>query len=323
MSEQIRAFWLAEPGRGEIRTEELPARQTGDVFVRTLHTGVSRGTETLVFNGRVPVAQHQLMRAPFQDGDFPAPVKYGYLNVGLVEAGPAELIGRTVFSLVPHQSAYVVPAAAVTVVPAGVPAHRAVLAGTVETAVNAVWDAIPAVGDRITVIGAGMVGCAVAGVLAGLPAARVQLVDVNPDRARTAAALGVEFALPDQADSDRDVVVHASATSSGLTRALELAGNEATIVELSWYGDRRVEVPLGEFFHSRRLRIQGSQVGQVAPARRPRRSYGDRMRIAFELLKSDRFEALITGHSAFEELPDVLSRLAGQESKTICNVIDY
>ena len=320
---KVRAFWLAEPGRGEIRTEELAAPGDGDVLVRTMHTGVSRGTETLVFDGRVPAGQRRLMRAPFQVGDFPAPVKYGYLNVGRVEAGPAGLLGRTVFSLVPHQTAYVVPAAAVTVVPDEVPAHRAVLAGTVETAVNAVWDAAPMVGDRIAVIGAGMVGCSVAGVLAGLPGARVQLVDVNPGRARVAAALGVDFALPEDAAGDCDVVVHASASARGLTRALELAGNEATVIELSWYGDRQVQVPLGEFFHSRRLRLQSSQVGQVAPARRSRRSYGDRMGVALDLLRSDRFEALITGRSAFEQLPDVMSRLAGPDTEAICHTIDY
>jgi threonine dehydrogenase-like Zn-dependent dehydrogenase len=323
LAEQVRAFWLAEPGRGEIRTEELAASGDGEVLVRTLHTGVSRGTETLVFNGRVPTGQHQLMRAPFQEGEFPAPVKYGYLSVGRVEAGPTDLLGRTVFALVPHQTAYVVPATAVTVVPDAVPAHRAVLAGTVETAVNAVWDAAPLVGDRIAVIGAGMVGCSVAAVLAGLPAARVQLIDVNPDRARIAAALGVDFALPQEAAGDCDVVIHASATSPGLSRALELAGNEATIIELSWYGDRPVQVPLGEFFHSRRLRIQSSQVGQVAPVRRSRRSYGDRLRVALDLLGNDRFEALITGRSSFEQLPDVLSHLAGPDTQTICHVVDY
>ena len=158
MSRTARAYWLREPGSGEIRSADLPDPGPGEVLVRTLVSGVSRGTEALVFRGGVPESQYAAMRAPFQEGDFPGPVKYGYLNVGLVEAGPHDLVGRTVFCLYPHQTAYVVPAEAVTVVPDDVPARRAVLAGAVETAVNALWDARPLLGDRVAVVGAGMVG---------------------------------------------------------------------------------------------------------------------------------------------------------------------
>src|SRR5438067_4762203 len=204
------AFWLRVPGCGEIRPITLPVPGRHDVLVRTLRSGVSRGTETLVFRGRVPPSQYAAMRAPFQEGDFPGPVKYGYLNVGTVEQGPAELRGRTVFCLYPHQTAYVVPAGAVTVVPEEVPPARAVLAGTVETAVNALWDAPPLVGDRVTVVGAGMVGCCVARLLARFPAVAVTLVDVDPDRKRVADALGVAFATPDAASGGQDLVIHAS-----------------------------------------------------------------------------------------------------------------
>lgn len=240
-----RAFWLGSPGHGEIREVALSAPAEGEVLVRTLYSGVSRGTESLVFRGGVPESQHASMRAPFQDGDFPAPVKYGYLSVGQVEEGPAGLRGRTVFCLYPHQTRYVVPASAVTVVPDAVPAARAVLAGTVETAVNALWDAAPLVGDRIAVVGGGMVGCSVAALLARFPGVRVQLVDADPARAGIARALGVDFALPAEAAGECDLVVHASATEAGLTRALELLAREGTVLEMSWYGDRRVSLPLG------------------------------------------------------------------------------
>src|SRR5689334_11853112 len=202
MTAAARAFWLHSPGYAEIRLVTLPDRGPADVLVRTLYSAVSRGTEILVFRGQVPPSQYAAMRAPFQEGDFPGPVRYGYLNVGVVEEGPAPLTGRTVFCLYPHQTRYVVPASAVVPVPDAVPAARAVLAGTVETAVNAVWDAAPLVGDRITVVGAGMVGCCVAAVLAGFPGARVQLVDVDPGRAGIARALGVGFALPPDAEPD-------------------------------------------------------------------------------------------------------------------------
>lgn len=288
-----------------------------------MYSGVSRGTETLVFRGGVPKSQYEVMRAPFQEGDFPWPLKYGYLNVGVVEHGPSALLGRHVFCLYPHQSRFVVPAAAVTVIPDTVPPERAVLAGTVETAVNALWDAAPLVGDRIAVVGAGMVGCSVAGVLAGFPGARVQLVDVDPARAAVAESFGVGFALPDRAEEECDLVIHASATEEGLARSLELLAPEGEVVELSWYGDRRVSLPLGESFHSRRLAIRSSQVGSVSPARRGRRGFADRLALALRLLADPAFDMLITGASDFEDLPRVMSRLAAGELPALCHRIVY
>ena len=317
------AFWLREPGRGEIRPVGLPEPGPGDVVVRTVRSGISRGTETLVFRGAVPRDQRARMRAPFQEGDFPGPVKYGYLNVGAVEEGPAELRGRTVFCLYPHQTAYVVPAAAVSVVPDGVPPARAVLAGTVETAVNALWDAAPAVGDRVAVVGGGMVGCCVARLLQRYPAVQVTLVDVDPGRAEVAAALGVDFALPDDAPGDLDLVVHTSATSEGLQRSLELLAAEGTVVDLSWYGDTGVRLSLGGAFHDRRLAIRSSQVGAISPARAARRTAADRLALALELLRDPAFDALLTGESRFDELPDVMARLAAGSLAALCHTITY
>jgi threonine dehydrogenase-like Zn-dependent dehydrogenase len=323
MTRDARAFWLRSPGEGEIRSVELPDPGPDEVLVRTRYSGISRGTETLVFQGGVPASQYAVMRAPFQEGDFPGPVKYGYLNVGVVEEGPSRLLGRSVFCLYPHQSAYVVPASAVVPVPDGVPTARAVLAGAVETAVNALWDAAPLVGDRITVMGAGMVGCCVAAVLARFPGARVQLADVDPDRARVAEALGVEFTLPADAAGGRDLVVHASATSAGLQRSLELLAPEGTVIELSWYGNREVSLSLGGSFHSGRLAIRSSQVGAVSPARRSSRTFADRLALALELLRDPAFDALITGESRFGELPDVLVRLAAGTLPALCHLITY
>jgi threonine dehydrogenase-like Zn-dependent dehydrogenase len=323
LTRDARAFWIRSPGEGEIRSSTLPEPGPDEVLVRTRYSGISRGTETLVFTGRVPASQHAAMRAPFQEGDFPGPVKYGYLNVGVVEQGASGLVGRTVFCLHPHQTAYVVPAGAVVPVPDDVPAARAVLAGTVETAVNALWDAAPLVGDRITVVGAGMVGSCVAALLARFPGVRVQLVDADPGRAGVAAALGVEFALPADAAPGRDLVIHASATSGGLQRSLDLLAPEGTVLELSWYGDRPVDLSLGGSFHSGRLTIRSSQVGMVSPARRASRSYADRLALALDLLRDPAFDALITGESRFAELPDVLGRLAGGGLPALCHLITY
>ncbi len=320
---QAHAFWLSEPGRGEIRPVTLREAAQDEVRVRTLRSGVSRGTETLVFRGGVPPSQYAAMRAPFQDGDFPGPVKYGYLNVGTVEEGPAELRGRTVFCLYPHQTAYVVPAGAVTVVPEGVPPGRAVLAGTVETAVNALWDAAPLIGDRVAVVGAGMVGCCVARLLSRFPAVNVTLVDVDTGRADVAAALGVEFAQPADAAGDCDLVVHASATSAGLQRSLDLLAPGGTVIDLSWYGDTEVRLSLGGAFHSGRLAIQASQVGTVSPARSASRTTADRLALALDLLRDPAFDALVTGQSPFGELPEVMAALAAGSLPALCHTITY
>jgi threonine dehydrogenase-like Zn-dependent dehydrogenase len=263
------------------------------------------------------------MRAPFQAGGFPGPVKYGYASVGVVEDGPAELVGRHVFALFPHQTRYVVPAAAVHVLPDDVPPARAILAANLETAVNGMWDASPHVGDRIVVVGGGAVGC-LTGWLAGrIPGSQVTLVDVNARRADTARALGIRFATPETAPVDDDVVIHASGSPGGLALALRIAGFEATVVEMSWYGDRIVSLPLGEAFHVRRLTIKSSQVGQVSAAQRGRWSFGRRMQLALSLLADPVLDVLITGESAFIDLPGTMAALADAPGDTLCHRIRY
>ena len=319
MANDALAFWIREPGVGEIRPVALPDPGPDEVLVRAVASGVSRGTEALVFEGRVPESQYAAMRAPFQEGDFPGPVKYGYLGVGVVERGPADLVGSTVFCLHPHQTSWVVPADAVHVVPDGTPPQRAVLAGTVETAVNALWDAGPLIGDRVAVVGAGMVGCCVARLLARMPGVEVTLVDVDASRAEVAAALGVDFAQPAEAPTGLDLVVHTSATAAGLQRSLDLLVAEGTVLDLSWYGDQEVQLSLGGAFHSRRLTIRSSQVGTVATPRRGRRTTRERMALALELLRDPAFDALLTGSSRFEELPDVMPQLASGKLAALCH----
>lgn len=323
-----RAFWVAEPGRGEIRDATLRGPREGEVLVRALASGISRGTESLVFQGRVPPDLASAMRCPFQEGDFPAPVKYGYAMVGRVEDGAGAaagaLMGRRVFCLHPHQNPFVVPAAAVLPVPDGVPTRRAVLAANLETAVNVLWDALPPIGVRLTVVGAGVVGCLTARLAARIPGAEVELVDLDPARAAVADRLGVAFAAPGAARRDRDVVVHASGNPDGFATALDIAGFEATVVEASWFGDRPVPAPLGRWFHPGRLRLISSQVGAVAPAMRGRRSHRERLGLALGLLGDDGLDVLLTGECAFEDLPATLARLAdGKAGGTLCHTVRY
>ena len=320
---EARAFWIAEPKRGEIRTETLRAPAPDEALVRTLYTGISRGTESLVWSGKVPRSELARMRAPFQAGEFPAPVKYGYSNVGVVEQGPPGLAGRRVFCLYPHQTRYVVPVAALHVLPDDVPPARVVLAANVETAVNVLWDAAPRVGDRVAVVGAGTVGCVAAWLAARISGAEVELVDIDERKDAAARALGVPFRLAQDARRDADVVIHTSGTGAGLATSLELAAVETTIVEASWYGDDAPVVPLGGAFHSRRLTLKSSQVGAVAAAQRARWSHARRMELVMKLLESAELDALVTGESPFEELPAVLARLAASPGYTLTHRITY
>ncbi|MEX1056380.1 MAG: zinc-binding alcohol dehydrogenase [Natronospirillum sp.] len=317
------ALWTLPPGHSEIRQETLPNLAANEVQVRTLFTAISRGTESLVYRDQVPVSEHQRMRAPFQQGDFGNALKYGYCNVGQVVDGPASLRHRTVFCLYPHQTQYQVPASAVTVLPQGVPPERAILAANMETAINGLWDAAPRVGDRLTVVGGGVVGALMAWLMGRVPGTDVTLVDVNPQRQTLANALGVGFSLPHQAPGNQDVVVHASGNAEGLNTAVRLAGNEVEIIEMSWYGTPATAVFLGGAFHSKRLTLRASQVGTIAPSRAARKTYADRLQIALSLLTEPTLDCLISGESAFAELPTVLHKLSTQPGDALCHRIRY
>ena len=290
--------------------------------MRTVRSGISRGTEALVFTGRVPPSEFSRMRCPHQAGNFPGPVKYGYANVGVVVEGPEALRGRSVFCLYPHQTAYVVPASATLTLPSGVSEERAVLAANMETALNATWDARPLAGDRITVVGAGVVGCLAAYLLSKIPGTAVELCDVNPARRETAVALGLGFSTPETAADERDLVLHASGSEAGLHTALGLAAPEATVVELSWFGANEVRLPLGEAFHSKRLTLRASQVGTVSPVARSRFTHRERLALALELLRDPRLDALLDGVSDFSLLPATMVRLAGAPG-ALCHGVTY
>ena len=322
-SRDATAFWIEGPGRAALHTGPLSPPAAGEVTVRALYSGISRGTECLVWRGEVPASEYQRMRAPFQLGDFPGPVKYGYSNVGIVEEGDAALRGHTVFCLYPHQDVYRVPAQAVHPLPAGLPPARAVLAANLETAINGLWDAAPRLGDRVAVVGAGVVGMLVAALVAGLHGCTIELVDVDRSRDPVARRLGVDCVAPEAARPDADVVIHASGSPAGLVTALSLAGFEATVVEMSWYGSRTVAAPLGEAFHSRRLMLKSSQVATIAPAQRARWTATRRLALALALLREERFDALFTGEHDFATLPSLFARLATAPAGVLCERIRY
>ncbi len=318
-----RALWYVAPGRAELRAAPLPAPGAGEVCVRTLFSVLSRGTERLVFEGRVPASERHAMRAPLQAGDFPFPVKYGYCAVGEIEDGPAELVGAQVFALHPHQDRFVAPVSAVVRLPAGASPARATLAANMETALNALWDSGAGPGDRIAVFGAGAVGLLIAALAGRLPGADVTVVDPDGARAAPARALGVGFSTDATTPRDCDIVFHASASDAGLAAAVAACGLEGRIVEASWYGARATTAPLGGAFHARRLSLVSTQVGHVAPSRRPRWSHRRRLEKALELTRDERLDALLTERIAFGELAGAMPRLLSPGAPGIVTLVCY
>jgi 2-desacetyl-2-hydroxyethyl bacteriochlorophyllide A dehydrogenase len=323
---KARALWTVAPGRAEIREHELAAPTPDQALVRTLASGISRGTERLVFEGRVPESQWAAMAAPIPHGAFPFPISYGYAAVGLVEAGPAHLLGQRVFALHPHHDRFLAPASMCALVPGDVPDRRAVLAANMETAVNVLWDARPLVGERALVVGAGVVGLLCAWLLARIPGVDLHVCDPDATRGAIATRFGARFCTPEDAPGERDLIIHASANPAGLRLALDRAGFEARIVEASWFGTKEVALPLGEAFHAKRLQLISTQVGQVAPALRGRRTHGQRLALALSLLSDPALDALLGPDTTFEALPDALPALLSPPAgamQPLCPVVTY
>ena len=323
---KAKAFWTVAPGQGEIRAHTLAPPAADQALVVTRASGISRGTERLVFTGRVPESQWPAMRAPLQYGDFPHPVSYGYAAVGVVQAGPEALRGQRVFCLHPHHDAFLAPAAMCIPVPDAVPDRRAVMAANMETAVNVLWDARPLVGERVLVVGAGVVGLLTAFLLARMPGLDLHVCDVDASRRAIVESFGARFCTPDAAPGERDLVIHASASEAGLQLALARCGFEGRVVEASWFGDRAISLPLGEAFHAKRLSLVSTQVGSVAPAMRGRRTHGQRLALALDLLADARLDALLGPDIPFDELPTRIGAVLLPESgapQPLCPVVTY
>lgn len=317
------ALWYVAPGEAELRPATIGDLRPGDALVRSLYSGLSRGTERLIFEGKVPEMEWSRMKAPAQEGEFPFPVKYGYSAVGVAEEGPAEIKGKNVFALYPHQDRFVIPAERAFIIPDNVPPRRATLAANMETALNILWDGNAQPADKIVIVGGGIVGMLVASLASRLPGADVTLIDIEASREAITKKLGVGFALPDKAPGEADLVIHTTASAAGLSLALKLAGVEGTIVEASWFGTGMVNVALGDAFHSRRLRLISSQVGNVCASRAKRWTTRRRLEAAIGMLADDRLDALLGEEVPFAELPRQLSRLLSPKAPGLGALICY
>lgn len=323
MPDTARALVYAAPQHCEIRDFPLVELAPGLVEVETLFSGLSRGTERVVFNGAIPESEHSRMRAPFQIGEFPFPVAYGYASVGNVVEGPEDLRGRTVFSLAPHQERLRLNGSAVTVLPEEVTPERAVLAANTETALNAIWDAELQPGSTVLIVGAGLLGCLLAALLSIRQDLSVYICDLLPQRSATLTEFPVSFITTTEGLDSVAVSFHTSASAAGLQTAIDALAFEGRVIELSWFGDRDVTLSLGGAFHSKRLTIQSSQVGHVARARRASTGYAQRLGQALGHLADPRFDAFVSEEVAFDDLPEAMPRLLAPDAPGIATRIRY
>ena len=319
---RARAFWLAAGGRGLIRAEALPDPPADWCVVKTRFSAVSPGTERLVALGRVPVSLREEMRCPYMGGHFPFPVKYGYSLVGEVVSGPADLRGRAVHVLHPHQDICVVRREDVRPLPAGLPAERATLASNLETAVTAVWDSGAVLGERALVVGFGIVGSLIARLLSLSPGIDLEIVEPRRDRRMLAERMGFK-AFPEPGPGAFDLAFDAGGTPAGLQAAIDRVGVEGRVVAVSWFGARPVPLVLGGSFHSRRKRIVASQVSRIPGFLAPRWDVRRRTELVFRLLDRPEFDLHLSPPIPFSGLPELFRALRRRSPAGLGPLIAY
>ncbi|MEN0004557.1 MAG: zinc-binding alcohol dehydrogenase [Bacteroidota bacterium] len=300
------ALWHLSSSTSSLLSSAIPAPKEGQCLVKSEFSLISLGTERLVASGAVPVDLHQNMRVPYMEGSFELPVKYGYSLVGQVVTQGYPLSGKKVHLMHPHQSYCIVEAEALTLIPEKVPIRRAVLASNLETAVNAVWDSQVQIGDRVLVVGFGMIGALTALLLQQIAGVEVYIAERLPQR--RALAQQLDFQLLAE-ETDFDITFHTSSSSSGLQMAIDRLGYEGTSVELSWYGTKEVSMQLGASFHQQRKRLIASQVGQVPGSKQNRWDYRRRKQLVFQLLQQEKFDQLLTHEISLSEAPALFGKL--------------
>lgn len=318
---QARAIWYTGDGSGvALRDANMG---TGELLLKTVASGLSRGTERTVAQGMVPRSEWDRMALPTQEGSFALPIKYGYACVARIVQGPPDILNRLVFTMHPHQNLFRAHRDAVHVLPVDLPIRRATLAANMETALNAIWDAQVPNGAPVAVIGGGLIGCLVAYLANRIGKSDVTLIDKIGERAKTASELRVSFATATNRLSPCHTVFHTSGSEQGLKDAIHALDFEGQVVEMSWYGDREISVPLGGTFHAQRLSIRCSQVGHVAPSRRASTTYADRMRTAIGLLDDPALDVLLTHDIAFENAERDLPLRLAADADGIATTISY
>ena len=320
---KTKSYWIDKKNKGYFKFGEISSINSNEIVVKTLFSGISYGTEKLVYSGKVPKSQRNLMKCPYQEGDFGNDIKYGYINVGKVVDGDKSYLGNNIFSLYPHQDFYKIPSNEALIIPNKIPLSRCLLIPNLETAINAVWDTLPSAGDRILVIGAGIVGLLTAYLINKIPGVNLFIVDKDPSKRKITKKLGINFldAIPKKFDA-RFIY-----ECTGDHRILNSLKNNitvnSTICVLSWYGDKKSDIALGENFFSKRAKLIMSQVSKISPARYDLNNQ-DRRKIALDILdaSNDLDHLIEKKYVNFNHLDKFFSNRKNHNN-FLCKVVKY
>lgn len=319
---QSKSLWFKNQFHAVMETEMLPVlppnKKKNSCLIKTLFTAISPGTEYLVYSGGVPKKLYVEMRCPYMGGDFSFPIKYGYSLVGQVLDGPTSLKGKLIHTLHPHQDYARISAEDVYVIPDGISPQRATLASNMETALNAIWDSGVNIGDKVLIVGFGIIGSLIARILSFIPQVEVDVLDVQPAKITLIEQLGFSI-YKEEKEKKYDLAFHTSGSGPGLQTSINNVGLEGKIIETSWYGDKEVNLCLGETFHSQRKLIISSQVSHLPACKSARWDYKRRKEVVFQLLLHPEFDAHITHTIAFHNLPKLFQSL----KKNRCQELSY
>lgn len=317
------SFWIRKKNNSFIKKHSISIPQNNEVLVKTIYSGISYGTEKIVYSGNVPKSQRSLMRCPYQEGEFGSNVKYGYMNVGKVMNGPSKLVNRYVYTLYPHQTQYVLPLEELTFIPKLIPIKRCLLTANMETAINAMWDTLPTCGDKILIIGAGIVGFLMAYILMTIIGIEILLIDTDKEKSKIAKIFGIKFSCSIPKSYNANIIYECSGNPSVIDILSSHVNDETVICIMSWYGNSVSNINFGNEFFSKRTKILFSQVAKVSHNRDKYWNNKKRKDLAISLLNDDKLDNLIEKDMiSFHDLPEFFSNTA-RHNKFFCKVIDY
>jgi len=318
---KIQALWHINPVSSDILRSE-PEIQKNQCLLQSKYSLISVGTERTVSMGKVPVDLHDSMAVPYMKGAFSFPVKYGYSLVGKVLKGPSEWMGRNVHLMHPHQDYCYSNLSDLFILPPTIPLKRATLISNMETAVNAIWDSQVSIGDRVVVVGFGLIGSLVALIVRQIPGVEVQVVEIDKSRQQVARSLG--FGVSDSCKKNHfDMAFHASGSATGLQNAIDAVGLEGPIIELSWYGNRKVDISLGTTFHSLRKQLISSQVSFIPSTKQSGWDFKRRKKTVLNLLHNPVFDHLLDTEVPFKESPSVFEKIRNNDWEPLTCVVKY
>tara|TARA_B100001113_G_scaffold7774_1_gene6337 strand:- start:2368 stop:3336 length:969 start_codon:yes stop_codon:yes gene_type:complete len=315
------SFWVNKK-KGVIKKELLRQPLAKDeLLVKAHYSGISYGTEKIVFDSHVPTNQYKFMRAPHQVGEFNKEVKYGYLSVGKVIDGPNDMLNKMVYTMFPHQSIYVIKSTLVTLIPKHIPIRRALLTANMETAINAMWDSKPSIGDKVYVVGAGIVGILMAYVLSSTFGINVTVIDSDKNKKKLCEFFNIDFENSMDCIENPDIIYECSGNISVLSELINNSTLETKICILSWYGKQQSKIKMGENCFSRRLEIIFSQVGNITALKSKKWNNLSRRALALQLLDNKKLDILIDKKEiSLDELPSFFKK---GNPKGICKVVKY